>query len=267
MKPYSLTLLLICFAPFLLLAQDVVDVEGARGVGVIAGRISEIEARRDAINDAKLEALRMAGISEHLQSYELLFTSQRDHDYSQFFSSDIHAELQGAVQTYEVMSEQRRQNPTTNLFEIEVVINARVVKYDKQPDPTFITEVEGLKGIYEEEELLAFSVYTTQDTYLHIFNINDHEAYLIYPNEWEPHMLIEANQNKQFPFGNVDYPLIKATREIETNRLIFVFTKHPLRFRAYDGLEQSTTPESIFAWIFGISPDLRSMVSETFTIR
>ncbi len=267
MQKILLPLLLMCFIPFTSGGQDVIEVEGARGIGVIAGRVSELDARRDAINDAKVEALRMAGITEHLQSYELLFTSQHNQDYSQFFSTDIHAELQGAVQSYEIVSERRLQNPATNLFEVEVIINANVVKYDVRPDPDFNTEVNGIKGIYDEGELLEFSVHTTQNAYLHVFNINDHEAYLMYPNPWEAFRLIDANNEKDFPFGYVDYYLEKATGETETNRLIFVFTKSPLRFRAYQGEEQTTTPEQIFSWIYGISPDLRSTDYQIFTIR
>lgn len=240
---------------------------GVHGVGVIAGRVSELDAMQDAIDDAKIEALRKAGISEHLQSYELLFTSQRDQDYSQFFSSDIHSELQGAVQSYEIVSERRQQNPATGLFELEVVINAQVIKYDVRPDPTFNTEINGIKGVYDEGELLEFSVYATQDAYLHVFNINDHEASLMYPNPWEEHRLIEAHQQKKFPFGNVSYYLEKATTTTETNRLIFVFTKHPVQFSAFEGEAQATTAELIYSWLFGISPDLRSTNYQAFTIR
>lgn len=267
MRRILLPLLIVCFIPFSSAGQDVIEVEGARGVGVIAGRVSEMDARRDAVNDAKVEALRMAGITEHLQSYELLFTSQHNQDYSQFFSTDIHAELQGAVQSYEIVSDRRRQNPETNLFEVEVVIHARVVKYDVRPDPGFAAEIKGIKGIYDEGELLEFSVHSSQNAYLHVFNINDHEAYLMYPNPWEEFRQIDANSEKNFPFGYVDYYLEKATGETETNRLIFVFTKNPLRFRAYQGEEQTTTPERIFAWIYGISPDLRTTDYQTFVIR
>ncbi len=267
MKNILFSIFFMAFGLTFVCSQEIIEIEGARGIGLIAGRVSELDARRDALNEAKVEALRLAGITEHLQSYELLYTSQQDHNYSQFFSSDIHAELQGAVQSYEIVDERRIQNKTTQLFEIELTINAQVVKYDTRPDQSFITEIQGVKGIYNEGEHLEFNVYSALDAYLHIFNINDHEAYLMYPNPWEQFQRIAAGDPKSFPFGYVDYYLEKSTREPEVNRLIFVFTKEPVLFRDFKGEEQATSADHIFSWIYSLSPDLRSTDYQIFTIR
>ncbi|HNS29126.1 MAG TPA: hypothetical protein PKL52_01210, partial [Tenuifilaceae bacterium] len=57
--------LILCFQ---LNAQEVIKVKNAKGDGVIAGRISFEDARNEAIKKAKVDALRKAGISEHIAS-------------------------------------------------------------------------------------------------------------------------------------------------------------------------------------------------------
>lgn len=264
---FAMFIVLMAVFPLASKAQEYIEIKGATGVGVLAGRISEEAARQDAINKAKLEALRMAGITEHLQSYELLFTSETDHDYSQFFSSDVHSEMQGTVVDVDIVSETRSLNPRSNLFEVEVTINAIVVKYDTRPDPAFNTRVTGIHAVYNNGDTLTFRVFSTLDAHLHIFNINDNEAYLMYPNPWEESKIIEAGSTKRFPFGLVDYVLEKQTRTPEENRLIFVFTKQPVRFLDFINEAQETYSENIFKWIYSISPDMRHTNYQTFTIR
>lgn len=248
-------------------AQQIKQVKGAKGEGIIAGRISESEARREALNQAKVEALRLAGVSEHLQSYELLFRSEVDHDYSEFFGSDIQSELQGAVQQYQVVEEKRGVDPVSNLFIIEVTIDATVILYDTGPDPAFQVEVNGIKGVYESGETLTFSVFSSMDAHLNIFNITDHSASLMYPNPWEQRKTIPAEKEISFPFGYVDYYLEPEKNAPEMNRLIFVFTKEPVPFLHYRGEEQATTAEQIFSWIYGLTPDIRRVDYQVFTIR
>lgn len=250
-----------------LVSQERIHVEGATGVGIMVGSISERAARREALNDAKVEALRKAGVTEHLSSYEMLFRSETDRDYSEFFSSDVHAELQGAVQHYEVVNEQRSVDVHSNLFTIEVTIDATVILYSSRPDPAFNVSVEGVKGVYESGETLEFSVYSSMDCYLNIFNITDNETLLMYPNPWEEQIMIPARQYVDFPFGFVDYHLEKSGREPEMNRLVFVFTKKPVQFLNFRGEYQITSQEELFSWLYGLTPDIRRVDYQVFTIR
>ncbi len=250
-----------------LFSQETLQVSGATGVGIIAGGLSERDARREAVNDAKVEALRKAGVSEHLSSYELLFRSETDRDYSEFFSTDIHAELQGQVLEYEIVDEQRKICPHSNLFTVEVALDATVILYSSRPDPAFNVSVEGIKGVYESGETLSFSVYSSINSYLNIFNITDAETVLMYPNPWEDQMIMPAREKVEFPFGYVDYYLEKSGRDPEVNRLIFVFTKQPVEFLNYKGEYQLTTQEEVFKWIYSMEPDIRRMDYQVFTIR
>jgi hypothetical protein len=262
------TLYVLCVVvPNLVNAQETIVVGEARGKGIIAGRISEVEARQEAINNAKVEALRKAGVKENLQQYEMLFKSEVNHDFSEFFSSDIQAELNGAVQNYEVIKDEKKIDSTTGLFTVEVTISATVIIYSSKPDPAFNIRINGVKGVYNEGENLAFTIFSTKKAYLHIFNITDTEATVLYPNQWEKYKEIESERDIQFPMGQVDYPMYASGKKPEMNRLVFVFTKEPILYLNYKGEDRVTNPESIFSWIYGMTPDLRRVEYITFTIR
>jgi hypothetical protein len=265
----SIGLMLLCIfaGSYAMDSREVVEVKGIVGQGIIAGNVSELEARRQALNEAKVEALRKAGVSEHLQSYDMLFRSEVNMDYSEFFSSDIQSELQGAVQHYEIVKEERKLDSATNLFVYEITIDARVVKYSVRPDPLFDAIITGIKGVYENEEKLVFAVRSTRDCYLNIFNITDNSTTLMYPNPWEQEKVIKAGEQINFPFGQVDYYLEKSSSVPENNRLIFVFTKEPMKYLSFTGEDQITTAEQIFSWIYSITPDRRKVDYHTFFIR
>lgn len=268
MKKFIWILLLagFCLQPGLY-AQEEIRVEGVSGVGLIAGRLSYDDAKKEAVNNAKVEALREAGVTEHLQSYELLFRSEVDRDYSEFFSSDVQSELQGAVQQWQLVSEKPIVDPQTNQISVKVTINATVKIYSEKPDPMFNVRITGFKGVYEEGENIEFAVYSAIDCYLSIFNITDTEALLMYPNTWEERKMIKGGKDVKFPFGHVDYGLYKNSKEPEVNRLVFVFTKKPFQYLNYHGEDQFTTQEEIFAWIYGLPPDQRKIYYQFFTIR
>jgi hypothetical protein len=248
-------------------AQEIIHVKGATGEAEIVGRISEEEARKQALNKAKIEALRKAGVGEKIQTYENLFRSELNNDFTEFFSTDIHSELQGAIQSYEVVTHRRKVDEVTNLFMVEVTIDASVVLYSTKPDPTFSVKVEGIKGIYDEGEFITFNILSTQDCYLHIFSITDNYTGLIYPNKWEKFQPISANTEMKFPFGYLDYEAFKSGKGIDTNRMVFVFTKSPIQFMSHTGEEQLTSSETIFSWIYSIMPNERVVDYHAFSVR
>lgn len=256
---YIIYLVLLAFS---VCSQKSIDVENIKGECPILGDISPNIARERALNDAKVNALKAAGIDETVNSYQLLFTSQAKNDYSQFFSSDIQSEMQGAVKSVKVLSE---KNFCTNDGRIicEVIINAVVVKYTTKPDVGFKSNIEGLKGAYNHGDNLTFNVKTTQNCYLTIFNITDTEAGVLFPNDYEKDNKLKKQEQYNFPTAKIDYSLGNNTKNQEINRLIFVFTKKEIQFIKMSK-EQNTNSESIFNWIYSIPPDERYV--EYFTL-
>lgn len=249
----------------ILFAQTIYTVSDIRGVGLISGDVSPNQAKKQALSEAKINALKAAGIKEHLNSYQVLFTSQQKNDYSQFFTSDIQTEIQGAVQSYQVKSERTYCKSEYEIIH-EVTIDATIVKYETKPDMTFDANIEGIKKIYNNEEKLTFSVKTTQTCYLTIFNITDTEASVLYPNEYEKQAKCNPLEICKYPIAKIDYILHTDLSDAETNRLIFVFTKSPIPYIKMNK-EQVTTHESIFSWIYSIMPDQRKVDYLTLSIQ
>ncbi len=246
-------------------SQKTTEVKDIKGTAFISGDVSPNQAKAQALNDAKINALKAAGIREHINSTQLLFTSQQKNDFSQWFSSDIQSEIQGAVQSYQVKGERVYCKSD---FEIvsEVTIDASVIKYETKPDITFDAHIEGIKGAYNNDDKLTFSVKTTQACYLTIFNITDKEALVLYPNFYEKQIALNVSEQYKFPIAKIDYTLHTDMKPQETNRLIFVFTKTAVPFIKMNK-EQVTTNENIFSWIYSIMPDQRKVEYLTLTIQ
>ena len=120
--------------------------------------------------------MKSAGIVESIKSFETLFTSEFNNDYQQFYSSAIQDEIQGNILNYEIIQDTIvRKNELE--FYAKVTINALVIEYKTKPDVTFDANIEGIKAVYDNGELLTFNVKSSQTFYLTIFNINDVDAW------------------------------------------------------------------------------------------
>ena len=248
-----------------LFAQKVIEVKGIKGIAYINGDVSPNEAKLQAINEAKLNALKAAGIGENIKSYQLLFSSEDKNDYSQFFSSDIQSEIQGAVQDYSIQNQITVQKNELELY-VEVTINASVIKYDVKPDIAFDVNIEGIKAVYNNDSKLNFTIKTTKESYLTIFCISDVDATQLYPNEYEKQTQIKPLNVYSFPSSNFQYELHTDLPKSETLRLIFVFTKEAIPFIKMDK-DQVTTNDAIFSWIYSIMPDQRKVEYHTLVIQ
>ncbi len=246
-------------------AQTTKTVKDITGTAFISGDVSPNRAKIDALNDAKINALKKAGIEEHINSYQMLFTSQVKNDYTQFFNSDIQSEIQGAVKSYQIKKERVFIN-NDNVIVSEVIIDAVVIKYDSKPDVTFDAMIEGIKGVYNNDDKLRFTVKTTQDCYLTVFNITDKDASVLFPNDYEKQKIIHASTSCCFPVSQIDYTLHTDMKQQETNRLIFVFTKTQIPFIKMDK-QQVATQENIFNWIYTIMPNQRKIEYKTLLIQ
>jgi len=259
MKNFALTLLVLFTA--IAHAQEVTRVENATGRQVIAGSISEDEARAKAIAQAKVDALRKAGVTEHIQSYEMLYKSEIGTRFDEVFMSDMFSEIRGAVKKYDIVKIDKGIDEFKNFY-IEAIINADVILYTTGKDPAFQVNIDGIKQGYQNGERMRYTVTPTQDCYLNIFNLYENNASLIYPNQFEKSRLFKAGEKVTFPLSELidGYTLEKSTKEPETNKLVFVFTKENIpyiKYRLNQEGDQLTTFEDISAWLFSISPDRR----------
>lgn len=257
----------ISFCLYLTLAtfsQKSIAVSGIRGAAFISGDVSPNEARANALNDAKVNALKAAGINETVSSYQMLFTSQVKNDFTQFFSSDIQSEMQGAVRAVKVVQEKTYCKSEHEII-CEVVIDGEVIRYESKPDPTFKASIDGIKGVYNNGDNLTFNVKVSQNCYLNVFNITDNGSGVFFPNTYEKNNQLAKSELYKFPMAKIDYSLGNAQKKQETNRLIFVFTKKDIAFIKMDQ-KQNTNSDDIFSWIYSIPPDERTVEYFALTI-
>lgn len=256
---------LLFFYSNVLIAQKKIKIKESQGTAFISGDVSPNEARKRALFSAKINALKSAGIVESIKSFETLFTSESNDDFQQFYSSAIQDEIQGNILSYEIIKDTIVQKNELEFY-AEVTISALVIKYKTKPDVTFDANIEGIKAVYDNGEFLEFSVKTSQPSFLTIFNINDVETSIFFPNSREVTRELSPLDYHEFPVDNdTDYTL-ETSEDQEMNRLVFIFTKTYIPFIKMDK-DGTTSEESIFSWIYSIMPDQRDVKYYSFVIR
>ena len=247
--------------------QKTINVSNVTGSYILSNNETLNYGRESAINNAKINALNKAGIAEDISSYNLLYRQGNNGDFQEIFDSQFQSEIKGAIKSYEIIDEKRSANEFGN-FVIEITINAKVIKYNKNSDPSFTSKIDGILPVYNHGSTIEFSLISSQDFYVTIFYLNDDEAGFIFPNAQADakldSMLFRADEIYNFPISDSFYELTTEKRE-ETNRLIFVFTKEDYKFITQN-TEGLTSRDEIFEWIYSISPDRRTMNHYSFTI-
>jgi hypothetical protein len=145
------------------------------------------------------------------------------------------------------------------LLVVAVTIDATVMKHETKPDVNFDVRLFGVKTVYKNNDKLMFSVQPTIDCYLNFFTWVDAESNLMYPSSYEKSMLLPAEKTVLFPVSDrIDYKLVLEHKENEKGRLIFVFTKTPMKF-IQKNASQATTPDEIISWINAIPLDQKKV--------
>lgn len=253
----ALTILaLVALLSFQVEAQEVKRIKGAKGEYMITGGVSEEEAKSKALAEAKVNALKMAGVSESIKSYDMLYKGEVGAKYEEVYMSDKQAEIRGAIKDYTV-TYVKGMDEYSN-FKIQATIDATVILYKNSPDPAFSAFIDGIKKGYQTGEKLTYKIIPSQNCYLYIFNIYSKNATLTFPNAYEKQQMLEAEKIYTFPLNkNIEYPLERTTPEPEQNKLLFVFTKDPIPYVKISGEDQSTKFEDVSSWLFSIPPDRR----------
>ncbi|HTB30541.1 MAG TPA: hypothetical protein VK808_00850 [Bacteroidia bacterium] len=131
------TLILIMAAASFQLAaySQTVRVTNITGRAPVTGDVSPNQARKEALDDAKLNALKSAGIEEKISCYQSLNTDQVNDDNNQSFQSHIQSDILGAVKFDTVISEGMVTDSDSHVY-YQVCINAEVTPYVPQPETT-----------------------------------------------------------------------------------------------------------------------------------
>ena len=222
------------------------------------------QIKETALENAKINALRRAGVVENIISYDQSFQQDISGVYNDFYISQFQSEMKGAIKSYELIDMSTSIGDFKNV-KVDVEINAVVIKYKNSYDPKFQVKVSGIKPVYEENSNLNFKINSSINCYLYMFYFNENDSSIFFPNKYDEKNYLSSNIEHSFPRKNDIKLVVQNNQSSESNSLIFVFTKekYPFLSRNNDGM---TTKEEIFNWIFSILPEKRRVVFNSLTI-
>ncbi len=262
-KSYILFLLIVLLFSTNIQAQKKIKVH-AKGKSISLDKTPK-DALKDALIDAKENALKKAGITELISVSRLLFEESSINDYKNHFNEISSIESNANIIVDSIYTEKRNFDEFDNMVVI-VEIDATVYKYKKKKDPTLFLKIYGLKDVYYENEYISFSFIPSQNGYLSIFILNETETILLYPFEDMNQKYLSDVKNKFFKKNEkVNFPIHKAFKpgyviELETedkdeiSTFIFVFTKNNIPW-----IDNKINRKTILNWIYKIPLDQREI--------
>ena len=235
-----------------------IKISEVKGIAIGGDRESVDQVIQRAINEAKVEALKQAGVAENIASFSDYFQSEDNEKYEELFTSDILSDIRGSVKDIDVL-ETKKSFDQTDCLKVEVLINCTVVKYLTEKDITFDVRVDGVGMFYQNETNLKFVVKPSKDSYVKIFIFSETEAFQLFPNEYELSYLLTTNKQHYFPSETMDYTLV-SNKKSEIHRMIMVFMKEDIPYT------NDVEYKKIIDWIFSIPPDMRVIKSFGFSV-
>ena len=263
LKSSMRTIWIICVCCLLVstaFAQQKSKVENVKGEWVVSNDITIIQARENALNQAKVEALRQAGVPEFVSESNLMFRSEKKEQMKEFFESLTTIEVSGEISEFSIRSEEKKLNQFGNLL-YEVLIDATVILHKSTKDPGFNFEVKGVREQYYSPDKLTIEIKPWKEGYLSIFILNEKESGQIFPNTLEKQEKLASQQNYFFPKSNaLDYE-VSSESSVEINYLLLLYTKQEIPF------VREQTSENILRFIAGINPAEKCLKTYSLLIK
>jgi len=237
-------------------AQEVIKISRVEGIYPISKEISISKARLNAIDEAKITALKMAGVEENIASFQSLLSSQQNKDFKQYFNAQVQSEIKGSIKSIDIIEDTIML--INHILSYKITLNADVIKYKSISDPTFNFKIDGVKAIYNVGDNLTFNFEASQDGYLYIFNIEENEASFLFPNSFEKNNFISKEVLYKFPQSRVDYELTSNNTKDGVNHFLFVLTKKRYPFLGANN-NQNISIENVLSWVYNIELNQRKI--------
>ncbi len=253
-----LILTLIVFSTYSQKKVKEIKIKEIEGIAIGGDMESIDQVIQRAIDEAKVEALKQAGVSENIASFSDFFQSEDDEKYEELFTSDILSDIRGAVKNVEILDTKKSFNESERL-KVEVLINCTVVKYLTEKDVGFDVWIDGVGMFYPNNTGLKFLLKPSKDAYVKIFIFSETESFQLFPGKYESSYLLKANQQHHFPSETMDYTLY-SDKKSEIHRMVMVFMKEDIPYT------NDVEYKKIIDWIFSIPPDMRIIKSFGFSV-
>lgn len=257
-------ILLFFFSLFISLKVNaiIVEVNNVIGTAYIVNNVSPNQAKKEALNEAKQEALRKSGVSESISSVASLSTFETNSSFSQYFSEHALIELSGVIKNYEIVKEFMTIKDSI-MIEYKVVINATILVDKTTLDASFNVGVNGIKSVYNNGSDLSFTVDATQGCFLYVFHKTKDGISLLTPNDLEKDNKIQKEQTREYPSGDAKYVL--SASQPEEQNMVFVFLKkQQLLNKVF--LNKAMSENDFFNWVYQFKRNERIIKGYNFWI-
>lgn len=258
-------ILLLSFIASAQAAAQTKTVRNVTGRCEISRDITLAEAESKALEDAKINAMREAGVPERMWSVSGLITEDDGSEFSKVFSKITTMQVDGMITIKENGVEYSEEMINGIRYAVATIKEAKV-KRNGEIDPTFQLDIKGIRGIYANGSDMAFTVKIYgHDAYLRIFWFDETGGSLVYPSEWEKNMPFKKDFEYEFPLNpGIEYSMEKTDRSKrqETINFIAVAVKRDIPFIA-----DSITFETVLKWIYSIPADERAAWREAVVIQ
>lgn len=240
-----------------LYAQQKKRVQQVKGEWVLSDDITPTQARENAINQAKLEALRKAGVPEMISESNLHYNGGDADHLKELFESLTTVAISGEVSAFKITKEDKKINQF-NAVVYEVWIDATVLVHKGEKDQGFNFDVKGIRESYASPDILTFEIKPWKEGYLTVFIVSEKESNQLFPNSSERQMKLEAQKNYSFPLSRgLDYE-VSTEVALEINYLVLLYTKQEIPFT------KEPTSQNILKFIAGLDPGEKCM--KTFSL-
>lgn len=258
-RSYILFLYIFFFLPCLAEQEREVWVKSVRGefAAIASMDISMRTARDMAREDAKKQAISKV-CGEKLNAWNQVESSSA----GESFNSLTILQVDGEVVEFNIVDEGQIQNPLREQEMLFYCVANIKVKKGIEPDPDFKAEVDQLRGSYISGEALTFSITPYRDCYLKVFLFENTEiGYRLYPNNYDYVERLIAGQKRTFPQSQRYEITLSTSQSIETNHLVFVFTKDENPY-----YNETTSRQEIEQWMARIPNDRKYIYYTTINI-
>ena len=247
-KFFYTTVLLFSISSFCL-GQGFVRNVKAEGRWIVHREITEQQAEERALMEAKKAAIEKS-VGFEVNSIIFSNISGGQEGYQEFYSQINTLAINGLVVVKET-----KYHSEINPFTYEKTVVAQIVADVAKPektDPSFYITLDGLNNYYKAGSNLSFSVYVSQDSYLHLFwfyNTAEGKGSLLFPNINEQQRLSHKEETVVFPSSSDTYYEVLFNERSPRCMIAAVATRYESPFPS-----EEVTFASFIQWLYSIPP-------------
>lgn len=254
------TFLILLSVSLIANGQKIEKLENVKGEWVISNDITPVQARENAINQAKVEALRKAGVPEHIASSDIFYQAENKMQLKEIFESLTTVDIVGEIAEFSIVKEEKKINEV-GAWIYEVWINATVSIHKNDKDPGFNIDITGVRESYLSPDKLTFEIKPWKDGFLTVFILSEKESGLLFPNSLERQEKLEGGKTFKFPKSKaLDYE-VTSENSVEVNHLLLLYTKQEIPFTS------DQTQENILRFIAKINPSEKCLKTYSLLIK